>query len=80
MYTIIGFQKVDFTDRVTGARITGHSIYVTRPNENIIGVEAKKFFIKSSIDTSKFLKVGATVDIFFNENGKIESIIERKTI
>lgn len=80
MYTIVGFSNVNFKDRQTGAQIVGTSIYVTRPSENVTGVEAKKFFVKSSIDTSKFLKVGNKIDIFFNENGKIESIIECKTI
>lgn len=78
MFTVVGFRNVAFTDQRSGSQITGTTIYVTRKADGVNGVEGKKYFIKNSIDL-KWLRVGATVNIFFNEYGKVDSITECKT-
>lgn len=75
MYNIVGFRPVNFKDQRSGAQIVGTTFYVTCENDGVVGLECKKFFVKSTIDTS-FVRVGSMVNIAFNENGKVVSVTE----
>lgn len=77
MFNLIGIRKVDFTDRQTGNRILGNTIYVTCPEDGVVGVSGRKYFVSSRIDISSF-KIGDNIDIFFNDKGKVQSIITIK--
>lgn len=74
MYTIIGIRDVNFTDAKSGAQIIGKTIYVTHKVDGVIGEEGKKYFVKQGI---KFdVSIGSKVDIFFDDRGKITSILK----
>lgn len=70
---VIGIRKVNFVDNASGAPINGHTIYCTHVADGVLGLEGKKFFIKSALDISK-VELGSDVELFFNERGKVDSL------
>lgn len=77
MFNLIGVRNVNFTDRVTGNQISGNTIYVTCPEENVLGVSGRKYFVSNRIDISQ-ISIGDNIEIFFNDKGKVQSIIKVK--
>lgn len=72
-YKIYGKRLVNFTDAKSGSQITGTTLYLGTRNDYVEGVETKKVFVKNSIDCSS-LKVNDTININYNEYGKVDSI------
>lgn len=75
MYKIVGLRDVNFTDQKSGAQIVGKTIYCTHKVDGVIGEEGKKYFVKSGIKMTD-ISIGSQVDIFFDDRGKITSIIK----
>lgn len=69
---LIGYSEVDFkTDR--GDHIEGLNLYVSYEDNNVIGEKSERFFVNKDI-TVPNLKVGDSLNLFFNHRGKVESI------
>ncbi len=74
-YNVIGIQKVDFTDRTTGNKIVGLSVYYTQPIGDMgVGEKSGKFFISNDkISQYDKLDVGVSYEFYFNQKGKVSA-------
>ena len=70
--TVVGKSQVDFIAK-DGSNIKGTNLFVNHLDEHVDGLKAEKFFIKASIDCSD-IKAGDTIDILFNQKGKVDTI------
>jgi hypothetical protein len=71
-----GYSEVNFkTDR--GDHIEGLNLYVSYEDNNVIGEKCERFFVNKDIAIPN-LKVGDSLNLFFNHRGKVESITTTK--
>ena len=71
-----GYSEVNFkTDR--GDLIECLNLYVSYEDNNVIGEKCERFFVNKDIAIPG-LKVGDSLNLFFNHRGKIESITINK--
>jgi hypothetical protein len=72
---VVGFRDVDFTDD-KGRRITGVSLYVNHPEENVSGQMAEKIFLNANtlFDGHYSPVVGQTIGIDYGRKGHIVGI------
>lgn len=71
--TLHGFQQIDFLNR-DGQSIKGVNLYVSFPEENIMGQAVAKFFIKENIPMPDNIKVGNEIELTFSRKGKVEKV------
>lgn len=74
MYDVVGFKKVDFTDK-DGKQIKGYSLHLVRPfdDDYASGTEVRKEFISSQY-VSYVPAVGDHVKLIYNRYGKIGAV------
>ena len=70
---VIGIQLLDFASP-SGDHIEGTNIFGGFKDEAVDGLRTEKFFVKKEVELPKELKIGDTVNIFFNHKGKVEAI------
>ena len=72
---IVGIQGVDYVSRKTNKQVTGTTLHVTYPRDNVEGVVCESIFVssRSSIDLSG-IHVGDIVDLSYNRYGSVESL------
>ncbi len=70
---LIGVQNINFTNNI-GEEINGTNIFCAFEDENVEGLRAEKFFLKSGIVLPKDTKLNDTIDLAFNMKGKVEAI------
>lgn len=70
---LIGLKVVQFKDD-NGREVNGTNLYCTFADENVTGLRAEKFFVKSEVTLPKELKQNDVLDIQFNMKGKVEAI------
>ncbi len=73
---IMGNQKVDYTTK-DGVNIKGVYIFVSHPDENVVGECCEKFFLNQKVVVPENIKIGDTIIINFNRWGKVESISKK---
>lgn len=73
---ILGIQSVDFVNAL-GEQIQGNNIYVSYPDERVMGEKAEKFFVKPEVAFPEQMKIGEQINIFFNSKGKVEQITKK---
>lgn len=69
---LIGYSKLDFQSG-SGEQIKGYSLYISYPQDNVIGERTDKVFVREEIEIPK-VKVGDMLNLSFNVRGKLESI------
>lgn len=72
---IVGFQKLSFMNN-NNEKIEGTNLFVTYVDESVEGKRADKFFIKRDISFPKDVKIGDTINLVFNQKGKVEAIVK----
>lgn len=72
---LVGKKAVNFTNNSEEV-VTGTSIYVAFPDENVEGLRTEKFFLKEGITLPKDTKLNDTIDLSFNMNGKVEAVFK----
>lgn len=73
---LIGVQKVEFVNAV-GEQIQGNNIFVSYPDERVVGEKAEKFFVKPEVAFPEQMKIGEQINISFNSKGKVEQITKK---
>ena len=73
---VVGKSLVNFS-AADGSVIKGTNLFVTHIDEHVEGLKAEKFFIKESINTSD-IKPNDTIEILFNQRGKVDTIRKSK--
>ena len=79
LFDLLGVQQLDFTAQ-DGRQITGKTLFVAHSDERVIGKRTDKLFLNPSVPAPKSLTPGMTLDISFNQRGKIESVEEADAI
>ena len=70
---LLGYSKVDFTsDR--GDRIEGSNLYISFNENHVVGQKCDRVYVKAGIELPEQLKIGDTLNLFFNNKGKVEAI------
>ena len=72
-YTLIGIRALSFTAE-SGEKIEGTQLFVSIPEEGVVGEITDKIFIRPEILLPKDLKPGDEINISFNRKGKAEAI------
>lgn len=72
---LVGKKAVNFTNNSEEV-VTGTSIHVAFPDENVEGLRTEKFFLKEGITLPKDTKLNDTIDLSFNMNGKVEAVFK----
>lgn len=72
-YRYLGHLPVDFVS-ADGKSVKGNNLYISFPDENVIGEKCERFFAKSSVELPAQLKMGDMLVIEFDHKGKIRSI------
>ncbi len=72
---LVGKKAVNFTNNSEEV-VTGTSIYVAFPDENVEGLRTEKFFLKEGITLPKDTKLNDTIDLSFNMSGKVEAVFK----
>lgn len=70
---LIGKRLVDFTAE-DGRRICGASIYIGYEDNDVEGMVVDKVFVSSEKVALNDLKVGADLDIEFNNKGRVIAV------
>lgn len=70
---ILGYKPVSFQAN-SGETIKGISLYLSFPDEQVIGEMAERYFLRNVSNLSKELKIGDKIDVTYDRKGKIESI------
>lgn len=73
---LIGISDVNFLTP-NGDRIEGNNIFVSYADPNVVGEKTEKFFVKKDIAFPENLKIGESINLSFNQRGKIEAIIKK---
>lgn len=73
---ILGIQKVEFVNAL-GEQIQGNNIFVSYPDERVVGEKAEKFFVKPEVTFPEQMKIGGEINISFNSKGKVEQITNK---
>lgn len=69
---LLGARELDFKAN-DGSQIKGMQLFVAYQAENVVGEMADKLFIRDGLELPQF-KVGETIDVAFNNRGKVDSI------
>lgn len=69
---ILGARNLDFKSN-DGSEVKGIQLFVAFKTDNVTGEIADKLFVRNGITLPQF-KIGDTLDIAFNNKGKVESI------
>lgn len=75
--TLYGYQEVDFVSN-NNEHISGANLFVGFSNRFVTGQKTQKYFISSDSEYFsgvKDIEIGSTIDLVFNDRGKIEDII-----
>jgi hypothetical protein len=70
---LIGLAKLDFMSD-DGKPIIGTNLFVSFPDPNVIGQSSAKLFIGQNIELPANLAPGASLDIDFNNKGKVMAV------
>lgn len=68
---IIGIKNIDYTNK-SGRKVTGTELHVSYKDNRVNGEAVDKFYISSAVNDCKLAKVGANVNILFNQYGKVD--------
>lgn len=71
---LVGVQEIHFTNN--GEEINGTNIFCAFQDENVEGLRTEKFFLKNGITLPKEVKLNDTIDISFNNRGKVEMVFK----
>lgn len=69
---LIGYTRLDFQSG-SGQQIKGYTLYISYPQDNVIGERTDKVFVREEIAIPK-VKIGDTLNLSFDVRGKLESI------
>lgn len=75
-YRYLGHSPVDFVSS-DGKPVKGINLYISFPDENVVGEKCERFFVKSSIEIPAQLKIGDMLEIEFDHKGKVRSIAKK---
>jgi hypothetical protein len=68
-----GYSKLDFVSD-DGKAIKGHSLFVTLKDPQVEGNAVAKLFVADGIAIPETLTPGGTLDVQFNNKGKVVSV------
>ncbi len=74
---LLGSQKFDFISS-DGKSVKGTSIFISYPDENVVGLRCERMFINDSIQLPE-LTPGSEISLTFNRKGKVETVSARTT-
>lgn len=74
-WMVCGFKNVDYVSKKTGKRVLGATLYLSSESQSkdIVGDEHIELFIRH--DDGYLPSVGDTIQVAFNQFGRVESII-----
>ena len=70
---LMGTKALDFKNDA-GEQIKGLSTYWGLNDSNVQGVRTEKFFLNKDMSLPEGTKIGDTLELSFNDKGKIEKI------
>lgn len=68
-----GVAELNFTSQ-TGNHVEGTNLYISFPDKNVNGEKCERVFASVEISFPDNIKIGDTVNLFFNHKGKLEAI------
>ena len=71
---LVGVKNVDYTSKKTGKQVTGFNLYVTYQAENVDGLVATDFYVRSDFHMDGFV-IGDDINVFFNQYGGVDEIL-----
>ena len=72
MYTVIGIEKVDYTNK-QGKPVLGVKLHCTYEVNKVQGLAVESIYCTSSIDTSDII-IGSIIDVLYNRFGQVARI------
>ncbi len=70
---LVGRQPINFTNS-EGVLVSGTSIYVLYESDQVEGVKADKFFLKSGVDNIPGCQIGDVLELYFNNKARIDKV------
>lgn len=70
---LLGYSKIDFVSD-KGDRVEGSNLYISFNEENVTGQKCDRVFVKKDIQLPEQVKIGDTLNLYFNNKGKLEAI------
>lgn len=71
-HKIHGYRELDFKAS-DGKDIRGMQLFTTYPAADVTGEQTDKLFIRADMEMPS-IKIGDTIDVFYNNRGKVESV------
>lgn len=68
-----GVASLNFTSN-TGSHVEGTNLYISFPDKNVNGEKCERVFASTEISFPDNIKIGDTVNLFFNHKGRLEAI------
>lgn len=72
---IVGIKETGFTNRDTGERVEGQTVYFEYEDYNVNGVATDKCFLSIRKKIVPIPNLPAVADLFYNKYGKVDEII-----
>jgi len=69
-----GFRVLDFTAD-NGEQVKGTQLFVAFTDAAVTGQMTDKLFVRPDVSLPPDLKPEETLDVFFNQRGKVEAVI-----
>lgn len=72
---VLGVQSVDYVSKKSNQQVTGVTLHLSYPRDNVSGEAVETVFIseRSAVDVSK-VKPGVIVGLSYNRWGSVESL------
>ena len=71
-HKIHGFRNLDFKAN-DGNQVQGVQLFTTYQADGVTGEHTDKIFIRADMEIPS-VKIGDTIDVFYNNRGKVESV------
>lgn len=72
MYTVIGIEKVDYTNK-QGRPVMGVKLHCTFESSKVEGLSVESVYVSSNVDTSDII-IGSVIDIYYNRYKQVAQI------
>ena len=73
--TVVGIRRgVEFKTK-DGQEIRGTSLYITQPNDKVVGVFADKLFLSDKVFIPDDVVPGSEVLVSYNRYGKVAEVV-----
>lgn len=71
---IVGIKDVSFSNKETGERVEGQSVYFEYEDDRTQGVATDKVFLSSRKELVPVPSLPCSANLYFNKFGKVDSI------